>query len=138
MNPQLAHSLKQVGIAIVLSALGIVGASQTDILTGLGVDPLVYGAIVSAVIAALVRTFEGFKDGQRASGTVANMQESDVGFKQVLTKAEVGQTAHISAAVADDKGKKIDVTVSRVGDPAPFGVPTGEIELAADKLPYSY
>lgn len=121
MSAQLAYALRKVLIQLVLSALGIFAANQADLLNAGGLDPLVWGGIITAVIAAATRTVEGIRDGQRAAGDVAHMQRSDVGFEQVLTKAEVEGTAHLMAAVDGRDPSKLDVHVVRsnpvVGDP---------------------
>lgn len=121
MNPQLAYALKKAAIQIVLAVLAVVAVEQTSVLDAAGLDPAIYGGIVAAVVTALTRTFEGYRDGQRAAGDVAHMQESDVGFSQVLTNAEVEGTAHLMAAVDGRDPSKLDVHVVRsnpvVGDP---------------------
>lgn len=113
MSPQLAYALRKVLIQLVLSALGIFAANQADLLNAGGLDPLVWGGIITAVIAAATRTVEGIRDGQRASGDTVIMQKSDVGFEQVLTKAEVDTNAHLVASVDGQDPHKLEVHVVR-------------------------
>jgi hypothetical protein len=113
MNPQLSYALKKAAIQIVLAVLAVVATEQSNILEAADLDPAIYGGIIAAVVTALARTFEGYRDGQRAGGATAHMQSSDVGFEQVLTKAEVEGTAHLMAAVDYRDPNKVDVHVVR-------------------------
>jgi hypothetical protein len=132
MTPQLLYALRKVVIQIVLAALAVVAAEQTNLLAAAGLDPLIWGAIVASIVAAITRTFEGFRDGQRAAGDTANMQESDVGFRQVKTKAEVAGTSHLVAVVTDPVGDKLDVHVVRDN-----GVPSVDHYPDPVRTPYS-
>lgn len=82
MSEQLIYALKKAGIMIVLAALGVLVGEQTDILAATGADPVIYGGIVSAVLAAAVRIVEGYRDGLRADQ--GRVIESDVAFKNIV------------------------------------------------------
>lgn len=81
MNPQVAHALKQVGIAMAIAALAALGQHLADI----PIDPQ-YGAsiliIVGALIPAVIRVLEGYQDNARAKAF--DMREADVGYNQLM------------------------------------------------------
>jgi hypothetical protein len=66
MTPQLAYSLRRVAVMIVLSALGVLGAEQTNLVNAAGLDPAIWGGIIAAVLSSAVRAVEGVRDGNRA------------------------------------------------------------------------
>jgi hypothetical protein len=65
MSPQILHSLKQVGILIVIAALGIVIENATGILHDAGLSG--WSAIVMAGLASALRVVEGWRDSNRAA-----------------------------------------------------------------------
>jgi hypothetical protein len=85
MSPQLQHALLRALLMIILAALGIAGSEAAGIITALGADPLLYGGIVAAVIAAATRAVEGHLDANRAAEGL--VQKSDVGFQTVAELA---------------------------------------------------
>lgn len=78
MSPQVQHALKQLGIAVLLAVLGVVAASQTDLVAAFGLNPAIWGGVIAAAIAGAVRWVEGLKDAERAKEGI--LQKSDVGF----------------------------------------------------------
>lgn len=109
MTPQLLYALRKVGIAIVLSILGVLAASQSDVLAAAGMDPLVYGAVISAALSALVRVVEGYRDGVRAAGDVANLHPADVGYQQV--KDLLFHAPYVKPSVSTGNGTTMDLEV---------------------------
>jgi hypothetical protein len=65
MTPQLSYSLRKAAIMVGLAALGAFAGQLSDIFKSSGIDPI-WLPVAGGVIAGLVRTFEGWRDGLRA------------------------------------------------------------------------
>lgn len=81
MSPQVQHALGQLLIAVALAVLGVLAASQTDLIAAFGLNPAIWGGVIAAAIAGAVRAVEGFRDSQRAKDGL--VQKSDVAFQFV-------------------------------------------------------
>jgi hypothetical protein len=99
VSPQVLHSLKQVGVLIVIAALGIITENATGILEQAGLSG--WSAIAMAGLASALRISEGWRDQVRAEqGKVipadvaydaVNAPVNSAGDKFVQTET-IGQT----------------------------------------------
>lgn len=77
MTPQLQYALKKAGIMIAVAALGAAGGQVTGIFAAADIDQA-WIPVAGAIIAALIRTLEGYRDGKRAEE--AKVIPADVGY----------------------------------------------------------
>jgi hypothetical protein len=75
MTPQLVYALKKAALMVGIAAATAVGAEVGGVFDAAGINEL-WVPIAGSVIAAVVRTFEGWRDGIRAEH--GNIIPSDV------------------------------------------------------------
>lgn len=85
MSPQLSHALKEAGVMMLLAAVAVLIEAQTGIIRAAGLDPLIFGPIIGALLAAAKRLFEGWRDQIRAEEMI--LKPEDVGYN-ILVASE--------------------------------------------------